>query len=387
MIPYGRHTIDEADIAAVVDVLQSDWLTTGKTILEFEQAMARLVHAREAVAVSNGTAALHTAMHAIGLQPGDEVIVPPLTFVATANAVVMCGGIPVFADVDPQTLLLDPQAVEEKVTSRTKAILAMDYAGQPCDYHALRDIANRHGLVLVSDACHALGASLEGRPVGSLADLTIFSFHPVKAMTTGEGGMVVTMHSQYAERMRLFRNHGITTNHQQRVEQQTWEYQMVSLGMNYRLTDFQCALGLSQLAKLPGWITSRQTIASHYDLCLASVLGIYPLSTRSGVSHACHLYVIHVKEEECGVARTTLFKILRERGIGVQVHYIPVHLQPFYRERFGTKPGLCPNAETAYQDILSLPIYPALKNEEIVEVIDAVKEIACSHGLSPTGVS
>lgn len=386
MIPYGRHSIDESDIAAVVEVLQSDWLTTGSKIFDFEQSMAQMVHAREAVAVSNGTAALHTAMHAIGLQPGDEVIVPPLTFVATANAVVMCGGVPVFADVDPQTLLLDPHVVEEKITPRTKAILAVDYAGQPCDYTALRDIANRHGLVLMADACHALGASIEGQPVGSLADLTIFSFHPVKAMTTGEGGMVVTLHSKYAERMRIFRNHGITTDHQQRVEKQTWEYQMVCLGMNYRLTDFQCALGLSQLEKLSEWITRRQAIASQYDLGLVSVSGIHSLSTRPGVSHAYHLYVIQTEAEDCGVDRTTLFTLLRERGVGVQVHYIPVHLQPFYRDRFGTKPGLCPHAEAAYKSILSLPIYPGLKNEEIMNVIDEVKNIAFSHGMTTTAV-
>ena len=387
MIPYGRHNIDEVDIAAVVDVLRSDWLTTGTKIHEFEQAMARMVHAREAVAVSNGTAALHTAMHAIGLQPGDEVIVPPLTFVATANAVVMCGGVPVFADVDPQTLLLDPQAVEEKITTRTKAILAVDYAGQPCDYQALRDIADRYGLVLMADACHALGASVEGQPVGSLADLTIFSFHPVKAMTTGEGGMVVTMHSHYAERMRVFRNHVITTNHQQRVKKQTWKYQMVDLGMNYRLTDFQCALGLSQLRKLPGWITRRQAIASQYDEGLASVPGIHPLLTRPGISHAFHLYVIRVKEDEFGVDRAALFTLLRKQGIGAQVHYIPVHLQRFYRERFGTKPGLCPNAETAYEGILSLPIYPRLKNEEVINVIDATKNIAIGQAMITTAVS
>lgn len=387
MIPYGRHSIDEGDIAAVVDVLQSDWLTSGTKIREFEQAMARRVQAQEAVAVSNGTAALHCALHAIGLHPGDEVIVPSLTFVATANAVVMCGATPVFADVDPHTLLLDPQAIEENITPRTKAILAVDYAGQPCDYDALRDMANRHGLVLLSDACHALGAAVEGQPVGSLADLTIFSFHPVKAMTTGEGGMVVTLHAKYAERMRVFRNHGITTDHQQRVEQQTWEYHMVCLGMNYRLTDFQSALGLSQMEKLSGWITRRQAIASQYDLGLASVPGVYPLSTRAGVSHAYHLYVIQVKAEECGVDRMTLFTLLRERGICAQVHYIPVHLQPFYREQFGTKPGLCPHAEAAYEGILSLPIYPGLNNEEVMKVIEDVKDIALSHCLTTTAIS
>jgi len=373
MIPYGRHSIDEGDIAAVVDVLQSDWLTTGPTLLEFEKAVAQMVDTREAVAVSNGTAALHCAMHAIGLQPGDEVILPPLTFVATANAIVMCGGVPVFADVDPETLLLDPQAVEANVTPRTKAILAVDYAGQPCDYDALRDIAKRHGLVLIADACHALGASLHGCPVGSLADLTIFSFHPVKAMTTGEGGMVVTQRCRYAKRIRMFRNHGITTDHQERSAKQTWEYQMVCLGMNYRLTDFQCALGLSQLRKLQGWVRRRQAIASQYDKALATIPGIYPVPTRSGVSHAYHLYVIQVAKEEFGVDRATLFSLLREQGIGVQVHYIPVHLQPFYQKQFGTGPGLCPIAEAAYEKMLSLPIYPLLQDQEVDGIVNAIK--------------
>ena len=387
MIPYGRHSLDAADIAAVVDTLQSDWLTTGAKVQEFEQAVAQLVVAREAVAVSNGTAGLHCAMHAMGLKPGDEVILPPLTFVATANAIVMCGGVPVFADVDSQTLLLDPQAVEDRVTPRTKAILAVDFAGQPCDYNALRAIANRRGLVLIADACHSLGASLNGRPVGSLADLTVFSFHPVKAITTGEGGMIVTNHPEYAQRMRIFRNHGITSTPKEREAKQTWEYQMIRLGMNYRLTDFQCALGISQLKKLQGWITRRQAHAAHYDRAWSSMSGVHPLRTRAGVSHAYHLYVIRVDQQACGIDRAALFSFLRERGVGVHVHYIPVHLQPFYREEFGTGPGCCPHAEAAYESILSLPIYPTLKKEEVDEVVGTVKDLVTHHDLVSAGVA
>lgn len=382
MIPYGRHSIDEVDISAVMETLRSDWLTTGPMLVEFEKGIAQIVQAQEAVAVSSGTAALHSAIHAIELQPGDEVILPPLTFVATANAVVMCGGVPVFADVDPETLLLYPQAVEEKVTSRTKAILAVDYAGQPCDYDALRRLAERYGLVLISDACHALGASDQGRPVGSLADLTVFSFHPVKAMTTGEGGMVVTNNRTYADRMRMFRNHGITSTHQERMDQQTWKYQMMGLGMNYRLTDFQCALGLSQLGKLQEWIARRQAIASQYDPAWKSISGITPVPPRLGVNHAYHLYVIRVAQEEFGVDRATLFSLLRKQGIGVQVHYIPVHLQPFYREQFRTKPGLCPQAESAYEEILSLPVYPTLRDEEVNKVISVMRDIGVRHGFT-----
>jgi perosamine synthetase len=241
VMPYGRQVIDETDIEAVVQVLRSDWLTTGPRVEEFEQAVARCVDAPYAVAVSNGTAALHAAMYAIGVGPGDEVIVPAMTFAATANSVVYQGGTPVFADVEPQTLLLDPLQVAAKITPRTKAVVAVDYAGQPCDYTALRDIVEKHGVLLIADACHALGASCEGKPVGSLADLTVFSFHPVKHITTGEGGMVVTAHAELAARMRLFRNHGISSDHRQRHQLGTWYYEMTDLGYNYRLTDLQCA--------------------------------------------------------------------------------------------------------------------------------------------------
>ena len=238
-LPYGRQWLDEDDIAAVGEVLHSDWLTTGPKVGDFEQAFAGFVGAKEAVTVCNGTAALHAAMYAVGIGPGDEVIVPPMTFAATANCVVFQGGTPIFADVNSDTLLLDPAQVESRITPRTKAVIAVDYTGQPCDYDALRTIADRHGLTLVADACHALGASYKGRPVGSLADLSTFSFHPVKHITTGEGGMITTGDPELARRMRVFRNHGITTDHRQREKQGSWFYEMVDLGYNYRLTDVQ----------------------------------------------------------------------------------------------------------------------------------------------------
>ncbi|MCZ6581505.1 MAG: UDP-4-amino-4,6-dideoxy-N-acetyl-beta-L-altrosamine transaminase [Nitrospirae bacterium] len=375
MIPYGRQWVDELDIQAVVAVLESDWLTTGPRIQEFEQAVAHCVQASEAVAVSSGTAALHAAMYAIGIGPGDEVILPPITFVATANAVVMQGGTPVFADVDSETLLLDPEAVKAKVTTKTKAILAVDYAGQPCDYEALRVIADRNGLALVADACHALGASERERRVGSLADLTVFSFHPIKAITTGEGGMVVTDSPEWAGRIRRFRNHGISTDHHQRLAHETWEYQMVSFGMNYRLTDIQCALGVSQLSKLPGWIAMRQSIAMQYDQAFSDMPGINPLRRREGVDHAYHLYIVLLDQHQTGMTRSHLFRALRESGIGVHVHYIPVHLHTFYRERFGTGPGLCPVAEAAYERMLSLPIYPRLHDDEFEKVITTFRAV------------
>jgi perosamine synthetase len=374
-LPYGRQWLDDEDVAAVTEVLRSDWLTTGPKVAEFEQAFADFVGAEQAVAVSNGTAALHAAMYAIDIGPGDEVIVPPITFAASANCVVFQGGTPVFADVDPHTLLLDPAQAEAKVTPNTKAILAVDYAGQPCEYDALRAIAKRHGLVLVADACHALGASYRGHPAGSLADLSTFSFHPVKHITTGEGGMITTDDPDLAQRMRVFRNHGITTDHRQRERQGSWFYEMVDLGYNYRLTDLQCALGASQLRKLPGWVTQRQKIARRYDAALAEIPAVEPLGVRGDVSHAYHLYVIQLDLDQLEGDRTQIFTAMRAEGIGVNVHYIPVHLHPFYRERFGTGPGLCPVAEAAYERIISLPVFPLMTEESIQSVTAAVTKV------------
>lgn len=376
MIPYGKHRIEEEDIAAVVEVLRSDWLTTGPKVEEFERAFAEFVGAREAVAVSSGTAALHAAIHAIGIGPGDEVIVPPMTFAATANCVVFQGGTPVFADVDPDTLLLDPAQVEARIAPRTKAIIAVDYTGQPCDYDALRVIADRHGLALVADACHSLGGAYKGRAVGTLADLNCFSFHPVKHITTGEGGMITTNAPELARRMRLFRNHGISSDHRQREREGTWSYEMVDLGYNYRLTDIQCALGMSQLRRLRAWVARRQEIARRYDEAFRAVQAVRPLPVRGGVGHAYHLYVVRLDCPRVGATRKEVFSALRARGIGVNVHYIPVHLHPFYRSRFGTGPGLCPVAEAAYEELLTLPIFPAMRDEEVEAVIAAVSEVS-----------
>jgi perosamine synthetase len=375
MIPYGRQTIDEADIKAVIEVLRSDWLTTGPKVAEFEKAMARYVGAKYAVAVSSGTAALHCAMYALGISPGHEVIVPTMTFAASANCVVYQGGIPVFVDVAPDTLLIDPTEVERKITRRTKAIIAVDYAGQPGDYAALKEIADRHHISLVADACHSLGAVYRGRSVGSLADLSIFSFHPVKHITTGEGGMISTDNEKYAKRLRIFRNHGITYDHRGREAQGPWFYEMVDLGYNYRITDFQCALGMSQLQKLPRWLERRQEIARQYDEAFAEIKGIKPLMVKVDVRHAYHLYVVRINQDLTGMGRGEFYQALRSRGIGVNVHYVPVHLHPFYQNCFGTGRGQCPVAEYAYEQILSLPMYPAMTDEDIKIVINTVKNI------------
>ncbi|MGA8029529.1 MAG: UDP-4-amino-4,6-dideoxy-N-acetyl-beta-L-altrosamine transaminase [Bryobacteraceae bacterium] len=368
-LPYGRQSIGEDDIQAVVEVLRSDWLTTGPAVDRFEKGIAEFVGAEHAVAVSSGTAALHAAMYAAGVGPGDEVIVPAMTFAATANAAVFLGAIPVFADIEPDTLLVDPASVEKRLTSRTKAIAAVDYAGQPCDYASLTRIAAESNAVLIADGCHALGAALAGKRVGSLAGLTAFSFHPVKHITTGEGGMITTNDPELAQRMRLFRNHGISSDHRERSERGSWFYEMVDLGYNYRISDFQCALGLSQLKKLPEWVRRRQQIAARYD---EGFLGsaITPLTRRAGATHAFHLYVVRVNGD-----RQAAFSRLRERGIGANVHYIPVHLHPYYQRRFGTCPGLCPVAEEAYRQILSLPMFPAMTDEDADFVIESLRDV------------
>ena len=366
-IPYGRQCIDDEDIAAAVAILRADWLTTGPLVGEFERCFAEYVGAREAVAVNSGTAALHAAMYALGIGPDQEVIVPALTFAASANCVAYLGGKPIFADVDPETLLIDVASVERCLSSRTRAIMAVDYAGQPCDYDALRCIAESAGIALVDDASHSLGGAYRGRPVGVLADLNTFSFHPVKLITTGEGGMVTTHHSGWAARMRRFRNHNMNVDFRQREERQQWLYHIEELGYNYRLTDFQCALGLSQLKKARGWVERRQYLAQLYDEILAGT-GIQPLKTVPQTVHARHLYVVLLPPSPPAVPREEVFQRMRQAGIGVNVHYLPVHLHPFYRQKFGTKRGLCPAAEAAYERILSLPLFPGMTEEMVREV-------------------
>jgi len=368
-LPYGHQAIDEDDINAVISVLESDWLTTGPKVSEFELAVCKQVQSDNAVAVSSGTAALHAAMFALGIKKGDEVIVPAITFAATANCIVYQGGTPVFADVEPDTLLIDCDKAEALITEKTKAIIAVDYAGQPCNYQELETITCGYNLALVADACHSLGGSYKGRAVGSLADISVFSFHPVKGITTGEGGMVTTDSGIVADRMKMFRNHGISTDHSQRSQNGTWYYEMTELGYNYRLTDFQCALGISQLNHLNEWVQRRQEIAARYDDAFKDTVEITPLTTRHERTHAYHLYVVKVKD------RNAVFNRLRAEGIGVNVHYIPVHLHPYYRKEFGTHKGQCPIAEEAYKQILSIPIYPALSDNDVELVIKNIKDV------------
>jgi perosamine synthetase len=375
LIPNGRHQIDQSDIDAVVAVLKSDWLTTGTKIGEFETAIARYMGNNYAVAVSSGTAALHCATYAMGIQPGDEVLVPAITFAATANCVIALGGKPVIVDVEPDTLLIDIKAAEKHITPRTKAIIAVDYAGQPCDYHTLRKIADKHHLYLISDSCHALGAAYDDHTVAKLADAAVFSFHPVKHITTGEGGAIVTDDARLVGRMRRFRNHGIDTDLHDRKAAGTWYYEVVDLGFNYRITDFQCALGLSQLNKVEQWIERRQEIARRYDRAFEQIAVIHPLTVRNNVRHSYHLYVVKVEGHDDLPKRGELFSALREKGVGVNVHYLPLNLHPFYQQHFGARKGQCPVAERAYETILSLPIFPAMRDADVDFVIQSICEL------------
>ncbi len=379
LLPYGKQWIDEADIQAVVDVLRSDWLTTGPQIGAFEEELTNATKARHAIAVNSGTAALHAAMYAIDLQPGDEVIVPPMTFAASANAAIYLGGVPVFCDVDPETLLIDPAKIPALITKRTKAIVAVDYAGQPCDYVALRDLCDRFGLKLIADACHSIGGTYQHHPVGTLADVTCFSFHPVKAVTSGEGGAIVTDSPEYASRMKRFRNHNIATDFRQRETAGNWFYEVVDLGFNYRMSDLQAALGVQQMRKLPMWIWRRRLMARKYNEVFGKSSFVKPLSTTSNGIHAYHLYVVKLALEQLSVDRGQIFRALRSEGIGVNVHYIPVHLHPYYRETYGTHPGLCPVAEAAYEQILTLPLFPKMTDADCEDVIAAIAKVCGAY--------
>ncbi len=379
LLPYGHQSVSEDDIQKVSEVLRSDWITTGQKVDEFESAFASFTGAKEAVAVNSGTAALHAAFNATGIGPGDRVIVPTMTFAATVNMAVLCGATPVFIDSDPNTLLIDSNKIESAITPKTKAIVAVDYAGQSCDYDQLRSIADRHNLILIADACHALGGSYKNQSIGTLADLNCFSFHPVKPLTTGEGGMVTTNDSELARKMRQFRNHSLTSDHRERHEKGSWFYGMDELGMNYRLTDIQCALGLNQLNKVPEWTARRQAIANKYNSAFELIEEVRPLFVRSDVSHAYHLYVIQLGLEKLAVDRNQIFKALRAENIGVNVHYIPAHLHSYYRNKFGTAKGLYPVAESAYEKILTLPLYPSMSDEDSTDVIKAVKKVVINY--------
>jgi perosamine synthetase len=369
VIPYGRQEIDDDDIAAVVDVLRGDWLTTGPAVERFERAFGDLVGAEHAVAVSNGTAALHVAMLAAGVGPGDEVIVPTLTFAASANAARYVGATVRFCDVRADTLGIDVEQAEDLVTDRTRAIVVVDYAGIPCDLDAVMRLADQHDLVVIEDACHAVGATYRGRPIGSIAHLSTFSFHPVKHLTTGEGGMVMTADPVLERRLRRFRNHGIDTDFRQRETAGTWEYDVVELGYNFRLSDINAALGASQVAKVPTWVGRRRELAARYRRLLAD-LPVILLDEPDDVVASWHLFPVLVDTDSGARDRADVFTTLRESGIAVNVHYRPLHLHTTFA---GTARGQrFPVAERAYERLLSLPMWHGLTDAEQDRVVETL---------------
>ena len=375
LLPYGHQSIDEEDIKAVVQVLQSDWITTGPKVIEFEEAFARYVGAKHALSYSSGTAALHAAAYAAGLQPGDEAITTPMTFCATANCILYQGATPVFADVTADTLNINPDEVASRITEKTKAILPVDYAGHPADLDPIRELAEEKNLIVIEDACHALGAEHKGKQVGGISDMTVFSFHPVKHITTGEGGMVTTDDDQMAAGLRRFRNHGIDGDARQRLAKGQWYYEMVDLGYNYRLTDIGCALGLSQLKKLDQNLARRREIAAHYNSALKALPGIILPAVRKDALPAWHLYPIRFDRSSFRAGRSEIFAALRAENIGVNVHYIPVHTHPFYRQRFGYHGGEYPVAEAAYETLISLPMFHGMTDHDAKSVIDAIEKV------------
>lgn len=374
-LPYGRQWIDQEDIDAVVNVLKGDFLTTGPYVTKFEQELADYVGAKYAVTFSNGTAALHGACYAAGIGAGDEVITSPLTFAASANCILYQGGKPVFADIDEQTYNINPKEIEQKITEKTKAIIPVHFTGQPCALDEIDDLAKKHQLIIIEDAAHALGAEYKQRKIGSISDMTMFSFHPVKHITAGEGGAITTNNQAYYEKLIQFRSHGITRDSNiMKDNHGPWYYEMHFLGYNYRLTDIQAALASSQLKKADKFLALRMNYASMYNEAFKRTSGItIPFQQVNGQS-SWHLYVLRLELEKLTGNRKEILRALINKNIGVNVHYIPVYLLPYYQE-LGYKQGLCPKAENLYEQVITLPLFPAMTEDDVNDVIEAVKEV------------
>lgn len=378
---YGRQWVGEDDIQAVADVLRSPYITCGPKVEEGERKLAGYTGARYAVLCSNGTAALHCACLAAGVGPGDEVITTPMTFAASANCAVYCGATPVFADIDLQTYNIDPESIRAHITPRTKAVVAVDFTGQAVKIREIREICDQYGLVFIEDAAHAIGTRYDGRPVGSLADMTCFSFHPVKTITSGEGGAITTNSEEFYKKLVLAHTHGIT--HEDSLmegapHEGPWYYEQISLGFNYRMTDFQAALLLSQLGKLEQFKKRRQEIVNKYNEAFRDVPGII-LQQEIPESDTCrHLYIIRLDLERLSCTRRQFFDAMSAENVQCQIHYVPVYWFPFYEHR-GYARGLCPNAEKVYAGIMSIPLYPMLSEADTDDVIHAVKKIAAYY--------
>jgi perosamine synthetase len=383
MISYGKQTIDQDDIDAVVEILKGDWLTQGPAVEVFENGLKKYFGAQHACALSNGTAALHLTGLALGWQPSDIIITSPITFLATANCIVYAGATPDFVDIDPATYTIDPNLVEKKVKAyrtvgqNVKAIIGVDYAGHPCDWKALREIADKYDLQLVNDNCHALGATYlnDKQYAVKYADLLIQSYHPVKHLTTGEGGAILTNNSDFDEKVRRLRTHGMTKDpNLMEGNDGPWYYEMHEVGFNYRITDFQCALGSSQLKKLDIFVGNRREIAIRYDKSFANFDQVITPRYHSSIEHSYHLYPLQIDFEKLSLTKVNFFEKMKKSGINLQVHYIPIHLQPFYKKRYGFQTGDFPLSENFYHSEVSLPVYPDLSVDEQKIVIEKIKQ-------------
>lgn len=372
MISYSKQTISSADIKIVVKVLKSDWLTTGPWIEKFELVVAEFVNSRYAVAVANGTAALHIACLAARIGSGHEVIVPSYSFVASANCVLYCGGRPVLVDIDEQTLCIDINQIEQKINRHTRAIIGVDFGGRAADWQHLRQLAKKYKLTLIDDAAHSFGAEYQGKKIGTQADITCFSFHPVKTITTGEGGMVVTNNKKIYERLLMLRNHGIIKAQMSKSKfQMPWYYEMRELGFNYRLTDLQCALGLAQLKRVSKFLSRRRRLAKRYQQKLQGVPFLkLPLA---GENSAWHLYPLRIEFNKLKRTKFELFRLMKRHQIDLQVHYIPIHLQPYYQKNLSYRQGDFPVAEKVYQQEISLPLYPTLTYKQQDKVVKLIR--------------
>lgn len=373
---YGHQYIDEADIKAVTDVLRSDFLTCGPQIGNLEKRLCELTGARYAVACSNGTAALHMACQAAGIGEGDELITTPITFAASANCALYCGARPVFADINPETYNIDPACVKEKITERTKAVVAVDYTGQAVELDPLLEMCHERSITLIEDGAHSIGTLYDGRPVGSIADMTTFSFHPVKTVTGGEGGAVLTNDPKLYQRLKLFQAHGITREPEllQHEAHGSWYYEQIELGMNYRMTDMQAALISSQLDKLPMFSRRRKEIVAKYDQTFSRIPELFVQKEIPESDTTRHLYILRIRPEKLTIDRKQFFEAMTAENICCNVHYIPVYYHPYY-EKLGYEKGLCPHAEKLYNEIMSLPLYYSLTDQDVEDVITAVRKL------------
>ncbi|MDR6553598.1 UDP-4-amino-4,6-dideoxy-N-acetyl-beta-L-altrosamine transaminase [Paenibacillus qinlingensis] len=373
MLPYGQQWLNDDDINEVIQVLRSDFLTQGPKIAEFEAVVANYVGAKYAVAFSNGTAALHAACFACGIEQGDEVITTPITFAASSNCALYMGAKPVFVDIDDQTYNINPDLIEAAVTPKTKAIVAVDFTGQPVNMDKIKQIADKYNLTIIQDSAHSLGATYKGQKVGSLADMTMFSFHPVKHITTGEGGMIVTDDADYAKKLKLFRSHGITRE-DIAEDKGPWYYEMTALGYNYRMTDIQAALGISQLKRLDEFVDRRKALIEMYNEEFQHLdVAITPFQLADTDS-SWHLYILRLNLEKLSADRKQIFKALQAENIGVNIHYIPVYFHPYY-QGLGYEKGLCPIAEKWYEEVITLPLFPKMTEDDVRDVIEAVKKV------------